>query len=509
MKKNILLLLCLIAFQTVFAQDKSLSISKVEPTNWWVGMKNPNLQLLIYGKNISNANVKITYEGVLLKQISKVENPNYLFIDLTISSEAQAGKMPIELTLGDQKTTIQYELRQKSTDKNRIMGFNSSDLMYLLMPDRFANGDPSNDNAPELTQKADRKDPQGRHGGDIQGIIKNLDYLKSLGVTALWINPVLENNMGLYSYHGYSATDLYQVDKRFGGNEAYLKLIEEAHKKGIKIIKDMVLNHFGDKHWLIKDIPSKDWVNYPEGLQDQSKWTQEQKMSIRTNFRSAVHSDPYASEEDKKKMMDGWFDSFMPDLNQRNPLLATYLTQNSIWWIEYSGIDGIRMDTYIYPDKIFIANWAKALMTEYPQFNIVGEAWCENVGLQSYWQMKNNYDGYNSQLPSVTDFPIWKAIVNAFKEDFGWETGLTRLYYAIGQDYLYSNPNGNLIFADNHDVTRMFTEAKENLSSYKQIIAFLMTTRGIPQVYYGTEILFTGDGSNHAEIRLDYPGGWE
>ncbi len=480
----------------LFGQTFAQNIEKAHPLHWWAGMRNPNLQIMLYGKNIGKSEVKINYKGVKIKKIQPVENPNYLFLDLEIGTGTAAGKMPINLTQNGSTQTFEYELKARQGQKSQMKSFDPSDIVYLIMPDRFANGDPSNDNIDGMLEKPNRAIPHGRHGGDLQGIIQNLDYFQKIGVTALWLNPVLENDMKAYSYHGYAATDLYQVDRRFGGNKAYQELIDKAHAKGIKIIMDMVANHIGSENFLVKDMPMKDWLNqFP--------------TFTRSNFRGETVSDPYASEQDKMLMANGWFDTGMPDLNQKNPFVANYLIQNNIWWIEESGIDGIRMDTYPYPDKIFMGIWAKAILDEYPNYNMTGEAWLMNVPAVSYWQRnQNNRDGYQPNLPSMIDFPLYRAMSQAFKEPYGWETGLARLYVTLSQDFAYPNATNNLIFLDNHDVTRFFTEANQNMSAYKMGTAFLLTTRGIPQWYYGTEFLMTGDGGDHPSIRFDFAGGW-
>ena len=479
-----------------FAQKK-IDIQRIEPTFWWVGMKNPELQLLVYGKNIAQSKVTLNYPGVTLREVTQVTNPNYLFVKLHIDPTAKAGKVPITFQQATLTTTVQYELFQKASDaennaKKRIQGFNQTDVMYLVMPDRFVNADPNNDNVQGMKETAARDSAYGRHGGDLKGITDNLQYVKDLGMTALWLNPVLENDMKQFSYHGYAITDFYKVDKRFGGNDAYLQFIEKAHSLGMKVIQDMVANHIGDQHWLHLDPPQNDWVyQYPQYVQ--------------SNYRLSTTSDPYASQYDKDRMNKGWFDRSMPDVNQTNPLVATYLIQNSIWWVEYAGIDGIRMDTYPYPEQNFMAKWSEAILNEYPKFNIVGEVWIGSVPLASYWAKGTpNRDGYRSTLPSITDFPVYNAIHEALKGNHGWESGMMKLYNTVGEDFLYEKPDENVIFLDNHDVTRFATEINSDVNKYKLGVAFLMTTRGIPQVYYGTELLMTG-GPDHGSVRRDFP----
>ncbi len=490
MKKIYLICALLIGYFSSFAQ---IEIAHVEPPHWYVGMKNPEVQVLIHGKDIAKASVKLGNTLAVLKEVKKVSNPNYLF--LTLSVGKKVGTLPITFSQANQTKTINYELLAKSKDKNRIQGFNASDLIYLIMPDRFANAVPENDNVEGMLEKANRSELYGRHGGDLQGITNNLSYLKDLGITALWLNPVLENDMPQSSYHGYAITDLYHVDRRFGGNQAYIDFINKAHQLGLKVIQDMVANHIGLHHWLMKDLPEPSWIHQFDSF-------------TRSNYRLATASDPHASESDKMLMEKGWFDTTMPDINQTNPLFAKYLIQNSLWWIEYAGIDGIRMDTYPYNDKNFMAAWAKTLLDEYPTFNIVGEVWIHSVPMESYWlKGTKNRDKHISHLPSITDFPLYEAINAALNEPNGWNNGLSRLYHTLAEDFLYENPMENVIFLDNHDVTRFYSVVGEDLNKYKMGVALLMTMRGVPQLYYGTEVLMTG-GPEHGYVRQDFAGGW-
>lgn len=486
--------------RTASAQTKAVSFDHVEPAFWWTGMKNTSLEILFHNQklNIGEYDVQVNYEDIELTEIKRVENPHYLFVDLKISPSAKEGMVPIRFRSGKRSFTYNYEIRSKSAQDNRIQGFNSSDVVYLIMPDRFANGDPKNDSIPGMFEGVHRDKGEGRHGGDLQGITDHLNYIKDLGVTAIWLNPVLENNQRRSSYHGYAVTDLYRVDRRFGDNEAYLSFIEKSHGNGLKVIQDMVMNHIGNDHWLMHDLPEKDWIHqFPQ--------------FTRSNYQGNVIADPYRSEYDSVKMSNGWFDTTMPDVNQNNPLFATYLIQNTLWWIEYSGIDGIRMDTYPYPDKDFMARWAKAVMEEYPSFNIVGEVWLQNsVPATAYWQKGMiNADGYQSYLPTVTDFPFCYTVPQALNEAGGWETGMRRLYTLLSQDFIYPDANKNLTFLDNHDMTRFFLSVKKDMKKFKMGLVFLLTTGGIPQIYYGTELLMDGDGSHHPNVRLDLPGGWQ
>jgi neopullulanase len=498
--KRLLIFIYITAGICGYAQKKQQpAFTHVEPPFWFTGMKNSSVQVLFHNKDvdISAYQPSVKYEGVALKETKTVENPHFLFLTLDISPSAKAGKIPVVFTSGKKTITYQYDLRAKSTEANRIQGFSSSDVIYLIMPDRFANGDPANDSVPGILEGAHRDKPMGRHGGDIKGISDHVDYLKDLGVTALWLNPVLENNQKHSSYHGYAITDLYRVDRRFGSNDDYVAFINKCHQNGLKVIQDMVMNHIGDDHWIMHDMPEKSWIHqFPQ--------------FTRSNYRGTVISDPYRSKRDEMLMSNGWFDNTMPDVDQTNPLFATYLIQNTLWWIEYAGLDGIRMDTYPYPDKNFMADWIKAVKAEYPKFNIVGEVWINHVTNTAYWQkdMKNK-DGYQSYLPSVTDFPVCFTVPQALNEPGGWDSGLARLYNLLTQDFIYPDANTNLTFLDNHDLTRYFLSCGKDLKKFKMGVTFLLTTRGVPQLYYGTELLMDGDGGYHPNVRLDFPGGWK
>jgi glycosidase len=483
----------------VVAQQRDFKFDHVEPPFWWTGMKNRSLQILFHNSNTDIRGFKPTvkYDGVTISDVKTVENPHYLFVTLDIAQSAKPGKIPINFADGKVLLTRHYELKNKSTETNRIQGFDASDVIYLIMPDRFANGDPKNDMITGMPEGVDRQRGESRHGGDLKGIEDHLGYVRDLGVTAIWLNPVLENNQKKSSYHGYAITDLYQVDRRFGGNDAYLSFINSSHRMGLKVIQDMVMNHIGDDHWLMHDLPEKNWIHqFPE--------------FTRSNYQGNVISDPYQSAYDAKKMSDGWFDTTMPDVAQENPLFATYLIQNTLWWIEHAGIDGIRMDTHPYPEKKFMARWASEVLREYPAFNIVGEVWLQNsVPATAYWQkgMKNK-DGYDSHLPTVTDFPFCFTVPQALNEAAGWDSSMRRLYTLLSQDFIYPDASNNLIFLDNHDMTRFFLLVKRDLKKFKMGMAFMLTTRGIPQLYYGTELLMDGDGGHHPNVRLDFPGGW-
>jgi len=474
-------------------------IDRIEPPFWWAGMKNPELQLIVHEEKISDTQVEISYKGVELKSVTRVDNPNFLFVDLQLASDVIPGEFDILFHKnGKTIASYTYELKEREHGSANREGFNNSDVIYLVMPDRFVNGNPSNDEVAEMKEGLDRKDPFGRHGGDIKGIIDHLDYIADMGFTALWLNPVLENDQEQQSYHGYSTTDFYQVDARLGTNEDYKRLGKLAKEKGIKLIMDMIFNHCGSEHWWMKDMPTSDWINfYPD--------------YVRTNHRRTINQDPHASDIDSKMMTDGWFVPTMPDLNQRNPFLATYLIQNSIWWIEYVGLAGIRMDTYPYPDKYMMAGWNKRVLEEYPDFNIVGEEWSLNPAIVSYWQKGQiNRDGYEPNLPSLMDFPLQSALQRGLTEKESWDNGLIRLYEVLANDFLYPDPDNLVIFPDNHDMSRFYMQVGMDVDLFKMGIVHILTTRGIPQIFYGTEILMTHKESNsHGHIRKDFPGGWE
>jgi len=497
MKKITLIsLLTIFLFQAAFA----IEVKKLDPAFWWAGMKNTELQLLMYGDDIAQCEVQTNSKTTKIKDIVKLENPNYLLLYFDLS-QSKPEKFEITLTRGKEKKSIPYELKARKNGSSQREGFNSSDVLYLIMPDRFANGDPSNDIIRGMRESTiDRTGQYARHGGDFKGISDHLDYIQELGVTAIWLNPVLENDMLEGSYHGYATTDYYKVDPRFGSNEEFVQLVDKVHARGMKMVMDMIFNHSGSEHFFFKDQPSKDWFNFSDKY-------------VQTSYRTTTQYDPYTSAYDKKLALDGWFVESMPDLNQRNPHVAKYLIQNSIWWIEYSGIDGIRQDTHPYADFDMMAEWCRQVTEEYPDFNIVGETWYGNNVAISYWQ-KNSKLSYpkNSHLRSVMDFPLMEAMNKAFDEETNWAIGLTRLHEYLGLDIVYPDPQNLLIFLDNHDTSRFFRteESTNNFNRYKQALAFLLTTRGIPQIYYGTEILMAADKSEgDGMLRRDFPGGWK
>jgi glycosidase len=492
--KNLITLFIILITLNISAQK----LERVEPPNWWAGMKSPELQLMIYGNDISRCDVSIDYDGVEIVSVTKVENPNYLFVDLKLSNDVKPGTFDIQFKENDTEVaTFQYELLERGKNSAEREGFNSTDVICLITPDRFVNGDPQNDEVEGMKEGLDRDYNYGRHGGDLRGIINSLDYLQGLGYTAVWLNPVLENNMTESSYHGYACTDFYKVDARYGSNDEYIELKRELDKRGMKLIMDLIFNHCGSEHWWMEDMPMKDWINnYPD-------------YKI-TNHRRTVNQDPHASESDIKAMADGWFVPTMPDMNQKNPFMSKYLIQNSIWWVEYVGLEGIRQDTWPYPDKNMMSVWTKELLEEYPNFNIVGEEWSMNPAIVLYWQKgKYNADGYKNYAPSMMDFPLQSAVAEGLKNEESWGGGLIQIYEAISNDFQYPNPDKLTIFPDNHDMSRFYVQVNEDVDLLKMGVAFFLTTRGIPQIYYGTEILMRHDGSEHGDIRADFPGGWE
>ena len=482
-------------FTALALQAAKFDIKRVEPLNWWVGMNNPELQIMVYGDNIAAFRPEISYPGVRIDRIVTTPNPNYQFIYVTIDRQAKPGTFDVVFKDGKKTAgTYRYSLQERRAGSADRIGFNSSDAMYLLMPDRFANGDPSNDSHPDVAEKADRSNLNGRHGGDIEGVIAHLDYLKELGFTALWSTPMMEDNMAVTSYHTYAISDYYKIDPRYGTNEDYKRLSAEAKKRGIKLVMDVVTNHCGTAHWWMNDLPTEDWVH----------------PNLRCNFRVWTIQDPYASETDKLLNSQGWFDTSMPDMNQSNPLVLDYFTQNTIWWVEYADLGGLRIDTYPYNDKEPMAMFCGRIMAEYPAFNIVGECWMHDPVEVAYWQQGvENPDGYVSMLPTVMDFPLTDALCAFTKEGQGWNGGIMRPYLTFAKDYLYANPFDLLIFADNHDTDRIWNILQQDKDRFRLIFTILATTRGIPQVYYGTEIMMGGEKKvGDGDIRRDFPGGW-
>lgn len=474
-------------------------IERVEPPNWWVGMKTKNLQILVYGNSINDLIPKISNSNIELTSFDKVKNENYLFLNISISENAKPDEVEIDFYKNNVVVDRYiFSLLNREKNASNVEGFNSSDVMYLITPDRFANGDSTNDDIKSMFERPNRDYNRGLHGGDIKGIINHLDYIKDLGFTTVWLNPVLENNMKKSSYHGYSTTDYYKVDPRFGSNELFQELSISAKEKGIKLVMDLIPNHCGSEHWFFKDPPMDNWFNNQSGFKQ-------------TSHRRETVQDIYASEIDKREHADGWFVETMPDLNQKNQKMSKYLIQNTLWWIEYARLSGIRVDTYPYSDKDFMSDWTFAVMDEYPNFNIVGEEWSDNPIVISYWQKdKINHDGYVSYLPTLMDFPLQISFTEALLDDFSWGKGFIKPYKTLASDFLYPNPNNLLIFPDNHDMTRFFTQVNNDIDLFKMGIVYYSTMRGIPQFYYGTEILMNSDENpgDHGLIRTEFPGGW-
>ena len=496
----------------IFAININAQIDIVHPPNWWIGFENQNLQLLVKGKKISTYELDIKYPGVKIKQIYKADSPNYLFIDLFISKKTKPGVFKLKFKKENNLLTYDYKLDFKRTLSNQSQGFDSSDVIYLITPDRYANGDYSNDIINDLHEnKIDRKDDYARHGGDLRGIFKNIDYIKEMGFTSIWLNPVLINDMKEGSYHGYATTDYYTVDPRFGTLEEYIYLSKVSADNSVKLIKDIIVNHCGLYHWWMDDLPFKDWLNNQEIFLTSTESNIEEN-TIYSNHRRSTIQDIYAAEVDYRGMLDGWFVSTMPDLNQRNAFMAEYLIQNSIWWIETLNLSGIRQDTYPYAEKKFMKNWAGRIMKEYPKFNIVGEEWSYNPLRIAYWQDGNkNKDGYESNLKSVMDFAMQKAIFEGIHEREDWNSGLIKIYENLANDFYYKDPSSLLIFNDNHDMSRIYTQMNEDIVKTKMAISLMLILPRIPQILYGTEILMqdTANPGDHGLIRTDFPGGWD
>ena len=515
MKKN---LISLALLMSTMSMNAAVSVDRIEPTNWYVGMKDTSLQLMVYGKDVRNADVEINYPGVRIDSIARLDSPNYLLVYLNIDG-AKAGEMTLNFKQGKQSKKVKYELRDRAMAGDKRIGFTNEDVLYMLMPDRFANGNPQNDVIKTMRDKTcDRNAPSLRHGGDLEGIRQHLDYFKELGVTTLWFTPVLENDNPSdgksSSYHGYATTDYYKVDPRFGTNDEYKRLIDEAHQNGLKVVMDMIFNHCGYYHPWVADLPSKDWLNTPEWLEDQAKNNKDgiiktNEKYLQTNGKLTTVLDPYASKFDLHQTVDGWFVPTMPDLNQRNPHVLKYLIQNSEWWIETVGIDGIRMDTYPYADADAMALWMKTINNEYPNFNTVGEAWVTEPAFTAALQKDSKLSEKNSHLKTVMDFAFFDRINQAKNEETDdWFSGMNRVYNVFCYDYLYPNPKSVMAFVENHDTDRFLGEGKDTVA-LKQAMALLLTINRIPQVYYGTEVLMNGTKAiTDGYVRCDYPGGW-
>ena len=475
-------------------------IERIEPAFWWVGMKSDKLQLLVHGPRIADAAPQIgdaSAGSVRIESVSRVANPNYLFIDLRIAADATPGRVDIVFRHGDERFHAPFELRERAPGSAQRRGFDSSDVILNLVPDRFANGNPANDDVPGYGDPANRADDEaGRHGGDIQGIVDHLDYFHDLGVTMLWPTPLTENRQPTYSYHGYAATDTYRIDPRFGSNEDYRRMVQAARAKGMGVIMDVVLNHIGSEHWWMHDMPTPDWIGFDGRF-------------VQTQHARTTASDPYASRADARIYTDGWFGSNMPDMNQRNPFLATYQIQNAIWWVEYAGLSGLRVDTWGYSDQAFLQEWTRRVMAEYPNLNIVGEEWTSQPTVLMHW-LGGGRDAKGTPLPSAMDFPLNGTLRKALASDTDdLHSGLMDLYEGLVNDVLYPHPEKLVLFEGNHDLPRLFSVLKEDMGLTKMALAYVMTMPRVPQLYYGTEVLMTSPTvRNDGKARQDFPGGW-
>ena len=499
----------------VMEANAKIDIQRIDPTDWYVGMKNPQVQLMIYGKGIASVQeVTTDYPNARIDSIVHLDSPNYLLVYMNLEG-AKAGMMTLELKANSQKLKTTYQLKEREMAGSERKGFTNADVLYMLMPDRFALGAHHPTQIKGMnTYKEDRTQPSLRHGGDLEGIREHLDYFQELGVTALWFTPVLENNSpdsdnGFSTYHGYATTDYYKVDPRFGTNEDYRQLADAAHAKGLKIVMDMIFNHCGFEHPWVIDIPSKDWFNTPEWLKESKGTSNPTKSFLQTSYKLTPVKDPYASQIDLHETVNGWFVPTMPDLNQRNPHVMTYLIQNSIWWIETVGIDGIRMDTYPYADAKGMAHWMKILDEEYPNFNTVGETWVTEPAYTAAWQKDSKLSEENSYLKTVMDFSFFEKLSQAKNEETdAWWNGLNRIYNSFVYDFLYPNPSSVMAFIDNHDTDRFLGNSCDSLM-LKQALALLLTVNRIPQLYYGTEILMNGTKEvTDGNVRKDFPGGF-
>ena len=492
--RPIALLACLLL--AWLAPLHAATLARVEPANWWVGMRHSEVELMLHGRDIAALQARTTHPGVRVLGTAALDSPNYLFVTVAIDEDAAPGELAIELLDGD-AVVARHPWRIDAREPAPPRGFKTRDAIYLITPDRFANGDPSNDTVAGMREGANRADPDGRHGGDLAGIRAHLDYIASLGFTRIWPTPVLENDQASTSYHGYAITDLYRVDPRMGSNEEFRALAREAREHGIGIIMDVVLNHIGSEHWWMRDLPSRDWINHGGRF-------------VPTNHRRTTIQDPYAAPGDRAGFTDGWFVEAMPDLNQRNPHLARYLVQNTLWWIEYAGLAGIREDTFGYADADFLSRWAKAVMDEYPDFDMVGEEWSPNPAIVAHWQRgKANASGHVPHMTSMMDFPTHIALRDALLRPDTWESGWMPLYEALANDFLYPDPGALVVFAENHDTTRLLAHVDGDLGLWKLGLAWVATIRGVPQFYYGSEVLLRGPAERHdGQLRADMPGGW-
>jgi glycosidase len=490
------LVLALVVTPTVAAANL---IERVEPASWWIGMKDDRLQLLVHGTGVGTLEPAVRHPGVTITGVERVANPNYLFVNLRIEPTTRPGRFDIAFRRGDRTVARhEYVLDARTVGSAERRGFGPADTIYLVVPDRYANGDPKNDSVAGMPDRLDRANPMGRHGGDLDGLIERVDYVADMGFTQLWLTPVLENDQDRASYHGYAITDFYRVDARFGSNEQYRQLAQRARQRGVGLVMDTVLNHCGSNHWWMRDLPAPDWINHGGQFAP-------------TSHVHETWQDIHGTEEDRRAFADGWFVATMPDMNQRNPQLATYLIQNSLWWVEYLGLSGIRVDTYPYSDRAFLTEWSRRLTQEYPNLNIVGEEWNGDPAVVAYWQRGGStHDGYVSYLPSLFDFPLQDAVAKGLLEAESGGTGLRRIYRVLAADKVYADPYNLVVFHDNHDMTRTLSALGERADLNRMALALTLTTRGVAQVFYGTEVLMSSPGEkNDGLIRSDFPGGWD
>ncbi|WP_366591056.1 alpha-amylase family glycosyl hydrolase [Muricauda sp. ANG21] len=486
MRTNILILLLFIPLLL-----SSQTLERIEPPNWWVGMESPHLQIMLYGQNIASYNVVIDNPGIRIDSSYKLDSPNYQFLNLYLEKNLKPGVIQIKLSDGDNLIVHDYQLFQKGSKESEHPSINPSDVIYLITPDRFANGDYSNDTTDDTLEKLNRNNPDGRHGGDIKGILNHFSYIKDLGVTTIWLNPFLENDQSDFSYHGYAISDFYKTDSRLGSNEDFIELVKKCHQNGMKVLMDQVFNHCGSGHWWMKDLPSKDWVTQWDNFTP-------------SNFVTRIASDPYAPKSEFDQLTKGWFDRNMPDLNLENEVLRTYMIQNSLWWIEHSKIDGIRMDTYAYPNQEAMAEWMFRISKEYPNFYVVAETLEQKASYLSYWVGHTNKNGYVSNIKSASDYPLYFSMISAF----GRDGNVIELYDTLAEDFIYANPYQLKTFNGNHDQSRLYAKLDQNKEKVKMSMAFLLTTRGIPQIYYGDELLMSKSKPD-GQLREDFPGGWK
>jgi len=498
MMNRSLTMVCLATACLLAPPAQAQAVERVDPPNWWVGMKHEQVELMLHGAGIAHWTPSLNSPGVSLVSSTRSPNANYLWVTLRIGADAPAGVVPIKLQRGAEEGVLRYELRARAPGSAARQGFGPADVILNLMPDRFVNGDPANDNMPGFTEQANRKLPGGRHGGDLAGMTRSLDHIAAMGYTAIWPTPLTESNQPSFSYHGYGTTDAYRIDPRYGSNADYQRFVALARAKGLKVIQDLVPNHIGSSHWWMRDLPAPDWLS-------------NNNRFVVTNHARTTVSDPYASAADLERFSAGWFDTTLPDKNQRNPQVANYEIQNAIWWIEFAGLSGLRVDTYAYSDPAFINEWTRRILAEYPAFNIVGEEWSDNPAVQAYWARgRTQGNGFVSTLPSVMDFVVHTPLAQTLVEPETFNTGLKKLYNLLVSDQLYADPGRLVLFDGNHDTPRIFSALGEDPALARMALAYVLTMKRIPQLYYGTEVLMTSPKALNAfdAFRDDFPGGW-